>query len=146
MSTPLEGAVAQLTESLITGRDLLLERESELGAVEEMIAAVDRGGRLLGIEGPPGIGKTALLAEAKRLGRAAGLRVLGARGLELERSFSYGVVRQLFEPLLASERTDGPAGPLAGAAELAAPVFDPAQVGVNRRPIPRWRRCTGSIG
>ncbi len=54
--------------------------------------------------------------------------MLGARGSELERSFSYGVVRQLFEPLLASERADERAGLLAGAAALAASVFDPAQV------------------
>lgn len=84
--------------------------------------------RLLAIEGPPGIGKTALLAEAREHGRAAGLRVLSARGSQLERSFSYGIVRQLFEPLLAAESADGRADLLAGAAVLAAPVFDPAQV------------------
>jgi AAA ATPase domain len=120
--------MTQLTESLFTGRHVLLERETELGAVEEMIGLVGRGGRLLAIEGPPGIGKTALLAAAKELGRAAGLRVLGSRGSELERSFSYGVVRQLFEPLLASEHGDERGSLLAGAAGLAAPVFDPAHV------------------
>ena len=105
----------------------LLERERELAAVEGLIAAVG-GGRLLAIEGPPGIGKTALLAEAKDRGRAAGLRVLGARGSELERSFSYGIARQLFEPLLAAEGADRFTELLAGAAALASPVFDPAQV------------------
>jgi DNA-binding CsgD family transcriptional regulator len=113
------------------GPDGLLEREAELEAVEELIGAVGGGGRLLAIEGPPGIGKTALLAVAKGLGRAAGLRVLGARGSELERSFSFGVVRQLFEPLLASERGDGRAGLLAGAAALAASLFDPARVAID---------------
>lgn len=54
--------------------------------------------------------------------------MLGARGSELERSFSCGVVPQLFEPLLASERADERAGLLAGAAGLAASVFDPANV------------------
>lgn len=106
----------------------LLEREFELSAIEELIGATDGGGRLLAIEGPPGIGKTALLVAARGLGRAAGLRVLSARGSELERSFSYGVVRQLFEPMLASERAEERAGLLAGAAALAASVFDPAQV------------------
>ncbi|MFL5829199.1 MAG: AAA family ATPase, partial [Solirubrobacteraceae bacterium] len=108
-------------------RPELLERELELEAVDGLIGAVGSG-RLLAIEGPPGIGKTALLAEARERGRAAGLRVLGARGSQLERSFSYGIVRQLFEPLLAAESADGRAGLLAGAAVLAAPVFDPAQV------------------
>ncbi len=93
-----------------------------------LIAAIAGGGRLLAIEGPPGIGKTALIAEAKALAQEAGMQVLGARGSELERSFSYGVVRQLFEPLLASLPADERAELLAGAAALAAPLFDPAQV------------------
>ncbi len=113
---------------LFVRADDLLERETELGAVEELIAATGGGGRLLVLEGRPGIGKTALLAAAKDLGRAAGLRVRSARGSQLERSFSYGVVRQLFEPLLASEPADERSGLLAGAAALGASVFDPASV------------------
>jgi len=110
------------------GRAELLERETEVSAVEELIEAVDGGGRLLVVEGPPGIGKTVLLAASKELACAAGLRVLAARGSQLERSFSYGVVRQLFEPLLASEPADERSGLLAGAAALASSVFDPANV------------------
>ncbi len=56
------------------------------------------------------------------------MQVLGGRGSELERSFSYGVVRQLFEPLLASLQAEERADLLAGSAALAAPLFDPAQV------------------
>lgn len=52
----------------------LLERDGELAAVDELIEAVFAGGRLVAIEGPPGIGKTALMIETKRLGQAAGLR------------------------------------------------------------------------
>ena len=102
----------------------LLEREGELGAVEGLISTRP-GGRLLAIEGPPGIGKTALVAEARSRALEAGMRVLGARGSELERSFSYGVVRQLFESLLASAHTEELAGALSGAAALAAPLFAP---------------------
>jgi hypothetical protein len=54
--------------------------------------------------------------------------VLGARGSELERSFSYGVVRQLFEPFLASLPGEERAGLLGGAASLAAPLFDPVRL------------------
>jgi hypothetical protein len=86
---------------------------------------------LLAIEGPPGIGKTALLAEARTLAREAGLQVLGARGSELERSFSYGMVLQLFEALVASLPTDERAELLDGAAARAAPLFDPTQVAVE---------------
>jgi DNA-binding CsgD family transcriptional regulator len=104
----------------------LLEREAELATVVELIGGIGDGGRLLAIEGPPGIGKTALLAEAKGLGQEAGLQVLSARGSELERSFSYGLVRQLFEPLLVSVPAEERAELLAGAAALAAPLFEPA--------------------
>ena len=105
-----------------------LERDSELANVAELIAALPDGGRLLVIEGPPGIGKTLLLAQAKTLAQEAGLQVLTARGSDLERSFSYGVARQLFEPLLASLGTEERAELMAGAAALAEPLFDPAQV------------------
>jgi DNA-binding CsgD family transcriptional regulator/tetratricopeptide (TPR) repeat protein len=106
----------------------LLERDAELASVVDLIGGIGDGGQLLAIEGPPGIGKTALLAEAKGLGEEAGLQVLSARGSELERSFSYGVVRQLFEPLLVSVPAEERAELLAGAAELAAPLFQPAAV------------------
>ena len=109
----------------------LLERDTELTVVTGLIAATPGGGQLLAIEGPPGIGKTALMMDAKALAQEAGLQVLAARGSELERSFSYGVVRQLFEPLLTSLGADERAELLAGSAALAAPIFDPAQVAVE---------------
>ena len=104
----------------------LLERETELMAIEALTGA--EGGRLLAIEGPPGIGKTALLLETRAFAEQAGMQVLSARGSELERSFSFGVVRQLFEPLLASLPAEERAALLSGAAEFAAPLFDPAQL------------------
>jgi predicted ATPase len=99
--------------------------------VRGLIDAIADGGRLLAIEGPPGIGKTALIAEAKALAQEAGLQVLGARGSELERSFSYGVVRQLFEPLFASLPADERDELLTGAAALAAPLFDAAPIAAD---------------
>ena len=106
----------------------LLERGSELATIAGMIGASAGTGGLLAIEGPPGIGKTALLAEARDLADAAGAQVLGARGSELEHQFSYGVVRQLFEPFLAVLPEEERGELLTGAAGLAAPVFDPAQM------------------
>ena len=119
-------------QSLLVQPDLL-ERGAEVAALADLIGAIGNGGRLLAIEGPPGIGKTALLAEAKGLGQEAGLQVLSARGSELERSFSYGVVRQLFEPLLVSVPAEERAELLAGAAALAAPLFEPEGVAVDPR-------------
>jgi hypothetical protein len=52
------------------------------------------------------------------------MQVLRARGGEFERDFPYGVVRQLFDPLLvAPERREELLG---GSGAAAAPVFDPA--------------------
>src|SRR6266516_2061407 len=112
-----------------TGQKLdLLERDAELGALENLVGSGDAGGVLMAIEGPPGIGKTALMAEAKSRGNEAGMRVLSARGSELERAFSFGVARQLFEPLLASLSEEERADALAGAAALSERLFDPAHL------------------
>src|SRR6266699_1981715 len=122
------GAVTRLVQGarVETGQKLeLLERDAELGALENLVGSGDAGGVLMAIEGPPGIGKTALMAEAKSRGNEAGMRVLSARGSELERAFSFGVVRQLFEPLLASLSEEERADALAGAAALAEPLFNP---------------------
>src|SRR6266568_4529031 len=131
MNTGHEGSSTRVPEQPFPVQLGLLERDTELTAVTSLIANTLGGGRLLAIEGPPGIGKTALIAEAKALAQEAGLQVLGGRGSELERSFSYGVVRQLFEPLLASLQADERADLLAGSAALAAPLFDPTQVAVE---------------
>ena len=101
----------------------LLERESELAAVHAHVAAAAGGaGRLVAIEGRAGIGKTRLVAEARTAATQNGLTVLTARGGELEHDFAYGIVRQLFEPLLAAatpqEREELLEGPAAQAARL----------------------------
>jgi DNA-binding CsgD family transcriptional regulator/tetratricopeptide (TPR) repeat protein len=111
----------------------LLERRSELESIEALIGA-NRGGRLLAIEGPPGIGKTSLVAQTKVRGQAAGMQLLSARGSELEHAFSYGVVRQLFEPFLARVPAEERAELLAGAADLATPLFEPAQLAAEPAP------------
>jgi DNA-binding CsgD family transcriptional regulator len=107
----------------------LLERDEELTALAERIDAIRNGeGSLAVIEGTAGIGKTRLIGEAKaRAG--GGLRVLAARGGEFEGDFAFGVVRQLFEPLVATTSPELRAELFAGAAALAEPLFDPASVG-----------------
>jgi DNA-binding CsgD family transcriptional regulator/tetratricopeptide (TPR) repeat protein len=89
----------------------LLERSEELAQIESALAEAREGrGRFLVIEGPAGIGKTALLRAARAAAAESGMRVLRSRGTELERDFAFGVVRQLFEPALAeaseAERAD----------------------------------------
>jgi DNA-binding SARP family transcriptional activator len=104
-------------------RSDLVDRDGELDAIRAAVADLTAGAsQLLLIEGPPGVGKTRLLAEARRLAVEQGLPVLGARGSQLERTFGFGAVRQLFEPVLVDparrERL------LAGAAGSARGVFD----------------------
>ena len=107
----------------------LLEREAELAALSALIEAARNGtGRLIAIEGRAGMGKTRLVNEARAAASAAGLEVLSARGGELEQDFAYGVVRQLFEPLLASAPAETRAELLADAAGLATPLFDASQL------------------
>ena len=76
----------------------LYERERELQqAAAELGAAAAGAGRVLVIEGQAGIGKSRLLGEVERLAEERGFDVYSACGMELEREFAYGVVRQLFE-------------------------------------------------
>jgi DNA-binding CsgD family transcriptional regulator len=106
----------------------LRERDAELAAVGALIGDTARGGRLLVIEGPPGIGKTSLILESRKRAQEARMLVLSARGSEIEQTFSFGVVRQLFEPFLVQLPQEARAELLAGAAELATPLFEPAQL------------------
>jgi DNA-binding CsgD family transcriptional regulator len=98
----------------------LLERESELADLAAGVAAAQAGtGRLILVRGPAGIGKTRILSAACSLAAESGLVVARARGGELETEFAFGVVRQLFEPLLR-DRPRQRARLLRGAAGLAA--------------------------
>ncbi|WP_243407277.1 BTAD domain-containing putative transcriptional regulator, partial [Frankia canadensis] len=101
----------------------LVGREREVaelaGCVDD---AVDGQARLVVIEGPAGIGKTRLLAEARQLAAGRGVRVLTARGSGLEKEFAFGAVRQLFEAAVAGQGAGGDV--LAGPAARAATVFD----------------------
>src|SRR3954470_7499938 len=100
----------------------IVEREREVAALAALLDAAPAGeGRVAWIEGPAGIGKSTLLAEARRHAAGAGVRVLAARGSELEREFPFGVVRQLFEGLVSTPDTRERV--LAGAAASAAAVF-----------------------
>ncbi|MDX6486036.1 MAG: hypothetical protein QOF43_1189, partial [Gaiellaceae bacterium] len=108
---------------------VLLEREGELAALQAYVdAAAGGAGRLIAIEGRAGIGKTRLLAEARAIASEAGLLVLNARSGELEQEFAYGIVRQLFEPVLKSASPDERNELLSGAAALSAPLFDDVQL------------------
>src|SRR3954468_1261440 len=107
----------------------LLEREAELAAVAALVEAAGSGaGRLIAFEGRAGMGKSRLVAATREAAGTAGLEVISARAGELEQDFAYGVVRQLFEPLLARSSSAERAKLLAGAAGLAKPLFESSQL------------------
>ncbi|HET6550552.1 MAG TPA: AAA family ATPase [Solirubrobacter sp.] len=79
---------------------MLFGREVERQAIERALDAA-RGGAsaTLALLGEPGIGKTALLSHA--LDRAAGMRVLRARGIESEAQIPFASLLELLRPALA---------------------------------------------
>ncbi len=120
-------------------KPLLLERDAELAWLSALLEKAQAGsGGVAVISGPPGIGKTALLAAVHWLAGDRGFRSLRARGRELEADMAFSVVRQLLEqPVLsasAGERRRLLAGPArAGASALGlepgnSPVSDFAAI------------------
>jgi DNA-binding CsgD family transcriptional regulator len=108
--------------------DGLLERDDELARIHQLLGGARAGGGgLLVIVGPAGIGKTALLRAATAQAKPAGMRVAAARARELESGFSFGVVRQLFEPVLSAAGQSERDVLLAGAARRAAIALDAIQ-------------------
>lgn len=105
---------------------MLYERELETAHLQRAVDHSWHGaGRLVVVEGPAGIGKTALLNRAGVLASESGMLLRAARGSELEQSFPFGVVRQLFEPILRTASETELTSWMTGAAELAEPLFDP---------------------
>jgi DNA-binding CsgD family transcriptional regulator/tetratricopeptide (TPR) repeat protein len=101
----------------------LLERATELAALRGAVSAAAGGAdAVVVVQGPAGIGKSALLAAARAEAAALGVRALVAAGSELDRDSPFALVSRLLGPVLASPA--GEDGLLTGQAALAAPLFD----------------------
>ena len=108
----------------------LFERETEIAALTAALAAARSGaGGLVVLDGPAGIGKSRLLAEARAMADALGMTTLTARGIDLERDAPFGVVADLFAATLARADGSRPGAArdrlLSGQAALASALFDP---------------------
>ncbi|MDJ0385051.1 AAA family ATPase [Streptomyces sp. G-G2] len=93
----------------------LLERDSEVRAIRQAVdhlsgtansGPTTRRGGILTFAGSPGIGKTALLGEARRYAAERACTVLFARGGEQERQVPFHVMRQLIQPTFAAMTED----------------------------------------
>jgi DNA-binding CsgD family transcriptional regulator len=126
------------TGAAVSGETRLLERERELA---ECTAALERalagGGGIVVVEGAAGIGKTEFLRAVRAQAVARDVRVLAARGVEVERELACGGVRQLLEPVFRALAPEEAARLLSGAArpakrllgtepDEAAPPADPS--------------------
>lgn len=108
----------------------LLERQAELDAIATAVSATAHGsGGLVLVEGEPGIGKSSLVSSAIASARDQGLAVLSASANELEREHPYGVLTDLFLPLLRRADTDLFDGPADAARRLllASPEAGPVE-------------------
>jgi DNA-binding CsgD family transcriptional regulator len=106
-------------------RTHLLEREAELEQIGDALRSATAGtGRIVMIEGAPGIGKSSLLDGAAELPEAERMAVLRARGGVMEREFALGVVIQLLAPSIEPLTEGKRERVFAGAAGLARPLFE----------------------
>ena len=79
----------------------LIGRDSEIAAVELLLARIADGGGSLLVLGDPGIGKSALAEVASRRAAGRGMRVLACAGVPGEAQFSFAGLHQLLRPVLA---------------------------------------------
>ncbi|MBV1948618.1 AAA family ATPase [Streptomyces sp. BV129] len=105
----------------------LWEREAEIATVTEAIELLcaDRtsAGSLLLFRGEAGLGKTALLAEIRRIAERRGCVVWSARAGETLKSVPFHVLRQLLQPALASLTPDEAREYLASWYDISGPAL-----------------------
>ncbi len=78
----------------------LIGRAAEIIAVEQLLDKVAHQGAALVLRGDAGVGKSALLDNARDLARARGFGVLSAIGVESEANLPYAGLHQLLQPVL----------------------------------------------
>jgi DNA-binding NarL/FixJ family response regulator len=88
-----------MDRSVTAGR-LLVGRESELRVLDQLLDGIQAQGGSLTVTGGPGVGKSALLAEAAASARSRGLLALQTTGVQSEALLAFAGLHQLLRPLL----------------------------------------------
>lgn len=98
-----------MTRRDVTTAPALVERDKEV-AVLRRLAAGTAAGRpaVVEISGPPGVGRSSLVAAAMAHAEHAGLRVLYARGTHAETSLNHGVATQFLTGLTTLDPLPSP--------------------------------------
>ncbi|MER6456761.1 AAA family ATPase [Streptomyces sp900105245] len=129
------------------GSASLWEREAEIDTVAEALdllcADQSSAGGLLVFRGEAGLGKTALLAETRRIAERRGCTVWTARGAETLRSVPFNVVRQLLQPALLSLMPEEAREYLGDWYDIAGPALGIADPGEGN-PDPQYV-CDGLV-
>ncbi|WP_225840036.1 AAA family ATPase [Streptomyces sp. NK08204] len=125
----------------------LWERDAEIAAVSQALdvlcADQSSAGSLLLVRGEAGLGKTALLAETRRIAERRGCTVWSARGGETLRSVPFNVVRQLLQPALVPLLPDEARAYLGDWYDIAGPALGIADPG-GRSADPQYV-CDGLV-
>ncbi|MEW2165551.1 AAA family ATPase [Streptomyces sp. NPDC007084] len=125
----------------------LWERDEEIATLEAAITALGAdsatSGSLLVLSGDAGLGKTALLAEARRIAERNGCSVWSARGGETVTSVPFHVVRQLLQPALVSLLPEEAREYLGDWYDIAGPALGIVEPG-DRQPDPQGV-CDGLV-
>ena len=79
----------------------LVGRDKEIRRLESLVSGADSTGAALVLRGEPGIGKTALLTEARSRAEARGMVVLVTSGVQSEMHIPYAGLHQLLRPVLS---------------------------------------------
>src|SRR3954452_20822301 len=108
----------------------VLERDGERAAVQALIdRAATGGGWVLVITGPPGIGKSALLAELAERAAEASVAAHSVHATRLGGEIPFGLARWLLEPAVRA----APSVLEAGWARNARPLFEGELARVGHR-------------
>src|SRR4051812_34614339 len=89
------------------GAPLFVDRESETRTLEDAITTVAGGAaRAVALVGEPGIGKTALLRQARLRASAAGLDVAFGRGTEFDSDAPFSLIVEALDETLEQQGSE----------------------------------------